>query len=213
MIYDQAKLIAVNFMGLLRPVCKRIEIVGSVKREKPEVHDIELLLIPIDGYPVPEFGKPSRLYKTHLDKLLSDLEYQGLIRQAADKKDGDKYKKRAIVGTGELNEFCMDLFIVNERTWGLQNLIRTGNSWFSHRCVTNQNVQAWNKEDGRKMPGFLPNEFRYIRGKDIASGESCIKRGDEIISLPEEQDVFDLIFGKWIPPMERANVADAKWYK
>lgn len=210
MIYEEALELAEKFLLLLRPVCKRIEIVGSVKREKTEVHDIELLLIPNDGYPMPEFGRPKNLYKSHLEKQLADLEHDNWIQQAADKKDGDKYKKRAIVGTGQLNEFCLDLFIVNERTWGIQNLIRTGNSWFSHRCVTNKQILAVNREDGRRMPGFLPNDLRYIKGKDMPNGESCIKRGDEILSLPEEQDVFELIFGKWIPPNERTDYADRR---
>lgn len=209
MNYDTAKPLADKFLDLVKPICIEAEIVGSVKRMKPEnIHDIEILLIQKAGSPIPEFGRPKNIYKTHLDKLLADLEYQEIIRQASDKKDGDKLKKRAIVGGDNLNEFCIEFYIVTPATWGLQNLIRTGNSWFSHRCVTNKNVLAWSRETGAKMPGFLPNDLRYIKGKDIESGESCIKRGDEILSLPTEQDVFDLIFGKWIEPKDRANYAE-----
>jgi DNA polymerase/3'-5' exonuclease PolX len=175
---------------------------------KPEnIHDIEILLVQKSGHPVPEFGKPFTAYTTHLDKLLAELEQQGVIKQPYSKKDGAKLKKRVIVGAG-LNEFCIEFYIVTPATWGIQNLIRTGNSWFSHRCVTNKNVLAWNRETGAKMSGFLPNDLRYIKGKDIESGESCIKRGDEILSLPTEQDVFNLIFGKWIEPKDRASYAE-----
>lgn len=209
MNYDNARTLAEKYLSLISPVCIRAEIVGSTKRMKPEdIHDIEILLIQKPGNPLPEFGRPKNIYKTHLDKLLADMEYNGLIRQAADKKDGDKLKKRAIIGGDNLNEFCIEFYIVTPATWGLQNLIRTGNAWFSHRCVTNKNVMAWNRETGAKMPGFLPNDLRYVKGKDLESGESCIKRGEEILALPEEQDVINLIFGKWIEPKDRAAYAE-----
>lgn len=211
MNYADATVLADKFLALVNPVCVRAEVVGSWKRKKQEnIHDLEILLIQKGGYPLAEFGRPKNIYKTHLDKLLADLEYDGLVRQASDKKDGDKLKKRAIVGGDNLNEFCIEFYIVTTATWGLQNLIRTGNAWFSHRCVTNKNVMAWNRETGAKMPGFLPNEYRYVKGKDLESGESCIKRGDEIIPLPEESDVFNLIFSKWIEPKDRADYAETK---
>lgn len=210
MNYADATPLAEKFLSLVSPVCVRAEVVGSWKRKKQEnIHDLEILLIQKPGHPLPEFGRPKSIYPTHLDKLLADLEYREVIRQAADKKDGAKLKKRAIVGAG-LNEFCIEFYIVTPATWGLQNLIRTGNSWFSHRCVTNKSVMAWNRETGAKAAGFLPDEFRYVKGKDLESGESCIKRGDEIIPLPEESDVFNLIFGKWIEPKDRVGYAEKR---
>ena len=207
MNYDEAKPLADKFLDLIKPVCIEAEIVGSVKRLKAEnIHDIEILLIQKCGHPVPEFGNLNTVYPTHLDKLLAELEEQGIIKQATDKKAGPKLKKRVIVGYA--NEFCIEFYIVTPATWGIQNLIRTGNSWFSHRCVTNQNVIAWNRETGAKMPGFLPNDLQYIKGKDRENGESCIMRGDNVLSLPTEQDVISLIFGKWIEPKDRANYAE-----
>jgi len=93
MNYPDAKKLADKFLELLRPACTRIEIVGSTKRADNKaltdgVHDLEFLLIQKPGNPLSEFGRPKNIYLTHLDKLLADLEYQELIRQAADKKDG-----------------------------------------------------------------------------------------------------------------------------
>lgn len=204
MEYYAALEIAKMFEKRLFPVCVRIEIVGSVKRhDKPEVHDIEILLIPKNERPVPEFGKPNQVYKTALDKLLADLEYDGLIKQASDKKDGERYKKRVIRNTGELGEFCLDLFIVNRVTWGLQNVIRTGPSLFSHRFVTNKNVGFWDKKTQRKWMGFLPTEYQYVRAKDSPDKLSHIKKGDEFLAIPEERDAIELLGHGWIPPNER----------
>ena len=211
MILSEALTLADKFTQLLEPVCIRREVVGSVKRMKPEVHDLEILLIQKPGYPAPEFGKSKEIYKTHLDKLLAELQRDGVLQTAIHPADGDKLKRREICGTNFITGFNLELFIVTPNTWGLQNMIRTGNSWFSHRAVTNQNTIAVEKFDPmRTARGFLPNDLRYIKGKDIASGESCIKRGDEILSLPEERNVIELIFGTWIRPQDRAAWSERK---
>lgn len=203
MIYQLAKNYAEIFAVRLAPFCERIEVVGSVKRnDKPEVHDIEILLIQKQGHPIPEFGKPN-IYTNWIDKAMADLEYEGLLRQASDKKDGDRYKKRAIIGTGELNEFCLDLFIVTPATWGLQNMIRTGPSLFSHRAVTNRNVMFRDVESGVLCKGFLPNDLKYIRAKDAPNKLSRVMRGAEVLKLPEERDAIEMLGFGWIPPNER----------
>jgi len=202
MIYSQARDLAEKFMQLLTPACTRIEIVGSVKRaDKPEVHDIEILLIAKDERPRPEFGKPNQIYNNMLEKTIAQLEYDGLLRQAFDKKDGQKLKKRAIVNSGEINEFCIEFYIVNTATWGIQNVIRTGPSLFSHRFVTNQSMKFFEPSLKRVIAGFLPDDLKYIRG------ETVIKRGEETISLPEERDAIEVLGHGWIPPADRGKWA------
>ncbi|GAI67541.1 unnamed protein product, partial [marine sediment metagenome] len=43
---EQAQEIADDLLKRLYPYCQRIEVAGSVRRQKPEVGDIELLCIP-----------------------------------------------------------------------------------------------------------------------------------------------------------------------
>ncbi len=43
--YDEAHSIAVRVLDLLRPHCIRCEIAGSIRREKSEVKDIEIVLL------------------------------------------------------------------------------------------------------------------------------------------------------------------------
>jgi len=206
MDYQTALALTNEFMEYLRPICVRIEVVGSVKRVDTKAltegcHDIEFLLILKDGRPVAEFGKPDQIYLTKLDKLLADLKYRGRIGNASDPKDGKKYKKRAIKGTGELNEFCVEFFIVTAETWGIQNLIRTGPSLFSHRFVTNRSQHFYSSDHGRSFAGLLPNDLTYVRG------ETCIRRGEERLVLPEESDAIALIGAGWIAPADRAEFA------
>jgi DNA polymerase/3'-5' exonuclease PolX len=42
----EAQQIAQKYVELLRPYCKRIEIAGSIRRQRPEVKDIEIVCIP-----------------------------------------------------------------------------------------------------------------------------------------------------------------------
>jgi len=44
--YDEAHSIAVRVLELLQPHCIRCEIAGSIRREKSEVKDIEIVAIP-----------------------------------------------------------------------------------------------------------------------------------------------------------------------
>lgn len=205
---SEALPLAEMYLEKLSPATIRAEIVGSVKRRKAEVHDIEILMIAKSGHPRPEMGQ-KKIYLTHLDKLLDEFQHDGLLQTANNPANGQKLKRREIVGANFITGFNIELFIVTPNTWGIQNMIRTGNSWFSHRAVTNQDSIAIDRTSTDRMArGFMPNDLRYVKGKDLESGESCIKRGDEILSLPEERDVIELIFGKWIEPCDRALWAE-----
>lgn len=188
-----------EFMAYLAPACARIEIVGGVKRQDArEVHDIELLMILNGQHPRPEFGDKV-IHKTMLDKILYDLKDVGRLRDPLKRANGEKYKKFAIVDTGALNEFCLDLFIVNESTWGIQNVIRTGPKFFAHSYVTPQGVKWVDRESGQRGYGLLPEIYQYVRG------ETCIMAGDVRMNLPDEEDAIALLGYGWIEPGKRRN--------
>lgn len=183
MNYQKAKDLAEIYTDWITPSCKRVEIVGSVKRgDKPTVHDIELLVIVDPKPPRPEFGQKV-LHKTILDKRLFDLCEDGILKF---KKGGDKYKQYEILEAGEPEPFHLELWIVNERTWGIQNVIRTGPKGFSHRFVMQ-----------RSLGGLLPNDHRYIKG------ETRIECNGVTLSLPEESDALAVLGLGWIEPKHR----------
>ena len=45
---DEAMQMTNVFISLISPYCERIEIAGSLRRGKPEVHDIEIVAEPKD---------------------------------------------------------------------------------------------------------------------------------------------------------------------
>jgi len=144
MKYGDAIAIAKKYKDLLSPYCSRIEIAGSIRRAKPEVGDIELVAIPkdIEGF-ANEVNK--------LEKVKGE--------------PTGKYTQR-ILPEG----INLDLFIANERNWGLIFAIRTGSADFSHKVL----ATGWVKKGYHSVNGML------------------IKDGKEV-EVREERDLFDLI--------------------
>jgi hypothetical protein len=192
-----------KFGALISPACERLEIVGGVKRaDKPEVHDIEFLVIADVRRPRPEFGQKV-IHKTMLDKVLFELCEMGLLKRVM---GGDKLQKYEIVEARktEVNPFCLEIYIVRPETWGIQNVIRTGPAEFSHCFVTNRGSVCYDKESGHHYYGLLPDDCQYIRG------ETRIERNGLPLDLPEEADALVVIGKGWIEPRDRRRYAVRK---
>ena len=183
MNYLLAKHFAGELIAGLNESCLRIEVAGSVRREKPEVKDLELGCIPKPGAPRPEFGqKPFPSWLEHGLHALQEAEVLG-----SRIKDGPKYKQ-IIINTGGMagDLFKLDLFIVRPETWGVQFAIRTGPAEFSHKLVTRQD---WG--------GLLPNNMKVEDGClwNVVLGYA--------IPTPEERDFFDALGLEWLEPKAR----------
>lgn len=201
MICSEAKDLAEKLARIAINGCHRLEIVGSVKRaDKAEVHDIEFLVIADEKTPRPEFGQKV-VHRTMLDKVMYELCQDKVLKFLEGK---DKLRKYEILGVRTVNPFKLELYIVRPETWGIQNVIRTGPSLFSHRFVTNKSATCYVRETGQTWKGLLPDEYKYIRG------ETRITRGEETLSLPEEADALALLGMGWIAPEDRQQVASRR---
>ena len=133
---DEAKKIADKYVEILKPYCLRIEIAGSIRREKPEVGDIELIAIVKD---IKEFSK-------EVNKL--------------EKVKGNptgKYTQR-ILPEG----IKLDLFMANIRNWGLIFAIRTGSARYSHEIL----ACGWVKRGYKSINGMLTKNGREIEVRE-----------------------------------------------
>lgn len=209
MKHDVAFKVAEALVDHLRPVCRRIEIKGSIARLKAEPGDIEILAVP-DPSPVPrakpEFGKPiPRSYNTLLDKMIDQMRLDRAIEVYG---DGDRQKKFWLNYAG----IKVDLFIcIPPSDWGVQAVIRTGPKEFGHWCVTN-----------RKYGGALPDAYfvkhQVVWIKNEIDKSEVPENQDKAIplltptnhlSMPEEIDFLNLLELGWIEPKDRV----AKWTK
>lgn len=206
---DVAWLVADALVAYLRPTCERIEIAGSIRRLKPDVKDIEIIAIP-DLTPVPramlEFGKPvPPLYRTRLDKSLAEMMVDDAIRMD---ENGPRKKTFYLKYAG----ISVDLFIcIPPSDWGVQAVIRTGPSDFSHWCVTH-------KSQGGALPDgyFVKHQVVWIENKiskqDVGENQDkaiALLTATNHLSMPEEIDFLNFLELGWIEPKDRV----ARWSK
>ena len=158
----KATAIAEGIVNLLRPTCMKAEVAGSIRRQKPEVKDIEIICQPIltesqigsidmfsNGPDVPmrlpvEFDE--MLWKMRYGRI---LEYDRHLR-----RDGARYK-RFIIHPDSADHIALDLFIADEGNYGNTLALRTGNQEFSKALVTARRA-------GGLMPGHLQQKDGYL---------------------------------------------------
>ena len=187
MDYNLALPLAEKMIDLLAPACKRIEIAGGIRRQKPDPHDIELVAVPDLRPPRPSFGCPA--YATVLDAILASLargdDDDILIHLSL---NGPKFKQFSISQDGGQHWLItLDLFLCTPPSdWGVLYLIRTGPAEFSHWIVT----QRW-------QGGGLPNGFHVEDNRVLARASS------EYVPCPEEIDFLRFCKLDWIAPSIR----------
>jgi len=167
----------------LAPACERIEIAGSVRRRKPEVHDIELVAISKPRRPA--FGDPpSSNGADALTALLEDMiQKYRIAKLDRGGRWGPRYKCFKVYSEGTvLLPLTIDLFIVQPPAqWGSIYSLRTGPSEFNHAIILRGNRMG--------IEHFQGGLRRRATGKPI--------------DTPEEEDYFHALGLAWIPPQER----------
>ncbi len=112
---ERAQKIASGVVKRLGPYCQRIEIAGSIRRQKATVNDIDIVLIPSDLWNL-----------TH--------EIKGLGPSVA---AGEKLKRILYNGVQ------VDLYFADEETWATLLLIRTGSKENNIRLATLAKERGW----------------------------------------------------------------------
>jgi DNA polymerase (family 10) len=95
---EEAKTIADSFISEIKEFCERIEIAGSIRRNKIEVNDIDIILIP-----------KLREHLIQRIRKISRVEVQG----------------KKLMRT-EYSNVQVDVYFATEETWGILLLVRTG---------------------------------------------------------------------------------------
>jgi len=127
---------AVEIVELLKPHCKEILVVGSIRRKKAEPADIDILCIP-------------------LDYLLLHAE---ILKLGASKVDGPKITRISYDG------IQVDVYYATEETWGTLLLIRTGSRKNNQRLCLMAQRKGWQlKASGE---GLLDGSAKKIAGTE-----------------------------------------------
>ena len=112
---ERAQRTAEAVVKRLSPYCKKIAVAGSVRRKKPWVNDIDLVLIPND------------LWDFHNE----------LMKLGSLKMSGKKIL-RVMVGSIQI-----DIYVASEETWATLLLIRTGSAENNIRLASLAKKRGW----------------------------------------------------------------------
>ena len=161
--------IANNLAEKLAPCCKRIVVAGSIRRQKAEIGDIELVVI-ADGDKLTE----------RLNQIMAD----GKIRhvEAGPKKTkrwGEK-QKSFLFDAADGQPVQVDVFICQPETWGYTLLVRTGSGGFSNRIVT-----PIDRRTHEGLPGLMPMKYKCVESRVVTTDGT-------VLDTPEEDDIFHL---------------------
>ena len=134
---EKAKAIAEKIKAVLESSCERIELAGSIRRQKPEVRDIELLAIPkYDGT------------IDMLDAKIQTLIHFGMLSYRLNKLGrkvyGPKNKLLVHIPSG----FGVDIFSTDEQCWPVSLVVRTGGK------TTNQQIATRALQRGMKLRAY-----------------------------------------------------------
>ena len=150
--YSLAVVYARDLQKILTPYCDRIQVAGSIRRQKENIGDIEMVVIQKPSLDL--FGE----LVISAEPVKSALLAAGYIL----KLGGNKYLK-CLAG----NVQC-DIFITTPEQWGVIYTIRTGSADFSHRLVT-----------PKMHGGLMPSNMRVKDGR-VWIGETVQETREEI---------------------------------
>lgn len=176
MILSEAQAIADYWKEVFRPYCRKIEIAGSIRRQKPEVKDIELVCIPEEITTQDLFDNTVKHRSPAFIEVFHDHAHMGYLEILKGSPNVGKYVQVRLTTKG----INLDMFIVKESNWGFQLAIRTGSGDYSHHVLG----AAW---VSRGYHGFQGHPFKESK----------------MIETPDEREFFNLIGVPYTEPKDR----------
>lgn len=147
----QAEKYAERIVTWLAPFCHRIEVAGSIRRERPDVGDIDIVCIPKTEDSRDLFGAVT----THRNLLLEFLQAYVREKNPSDSKitppyfisGGERAGNQVLL---QLPKCQLDLWFSTEETFATRLLCRTGskehNIWLAERAQTRDCI--WRTYEG-----------------------------------------------------------------
>lgn len=187
-----ALVVAERVVAMLRPSCERIEVAGSLRREKREVRDIEIVVVPRW-----EDRATGDLWQTGVSVDLLEERVGALLaggflaaRDVANHRSGGHVEYQQKLGPAfkalVADEIPLDLFVVRPpATWGCIFALRTGPGDWNTKLVTE--CQAI----GRRVAGGQALAW-------VAASNTW-----RTVPTPEEADFFRALGQEWVEPRDR----------
>lgn len=183
---ERAHSVARGIVAALAPHCERIQIAGSIRRERPEVGDIEILYQPkmIEKHEL--FGK-LRVTDPEVEKTILRMERDGILarrtRQDGRNTFGLCNKLMVHVASG----IPVDLFTATPENWFSLLVCRTGSKEINISIAAAAKARGW-------------------RWQPYAGGFSRrLHPHNQILPIDSEEAAFLLVGMPYLPPHRRDN--------
>lgn len=167
----------------LAPLCRACRIVGSLRREKPDVGDIELLYIPIwrkVRSPVDMFAQ---VPCSEAEDLIAAWLKLGTLKQRPNKLGNFTWGPQNKLAIHAASGIPVDLFATTEENWWVSLVIRTGGKETNLRLTTGAHAC------GRKLHAY---------------GSGFTDRDGGRLLCKSEEEVFGFAGLPYLPPEKRA---------
>jgi len=185
MSFHDAAVYGLEFSRRIEDVCEKLQLSASLRRGRPVVHDIEMVVVPrlgpgtqmtVDG----SYRRENLLHR----RMLSLLNNRGILHREKD-QFGERYYKFAVNINGRT--VPIDLFaVLPPAQWGTQLLISTGCAEFSHWIISQRISQGYRFKDGH---------LKYM---------------GRTIDTPTEESVFEVLRIQYVQPDRRNLEADGR---
>ena len=147
-----AEEIAGEIIQALQPHCQKIEVAGSIRRKKPYVHDIDIVLVPAN---------------------------QGALLVALNAL-GSRVKEGPAIMQRQYKGVMVDFYFATPETWYTLLLIRTGSKEHNIRLTTLAKRRGWHlhasgkgltNEQGERLAGESEESFFAALGIPFVATE------------------------------------------
>lgn len=177
-------LVANEIIDALRPFCSRIEIAGSLRRQKTLCSDVEVLYVPrierqLDSSELFGDGRIVDVARAKINDLVALGVLDHRVNVNGSETWGDKNKLAVHVPTG----FPVDLFATTEENWWVSLVVRTGS------LETNLRLTNGALARGRSLNAYGCG----VTDKDTGN----------VIRAESERQVFELCGITYLEPTKR----------
>ncbi len=186
----RAQAVAEKIVEILAPACVRIQIAGSIRRQKPMVGDIEILYIPkLADVPDPQdlFGD-KKIKANAADLVIEHLITHGQLEKRLTVRDSETWGQYIKLARAVKTGIPVDFFTATPENWWNYLVCRTGSAENNIRIAT----AAQKNRDAKWAP--YSAGFKQTR---VGTGERVIWR------MTSEQDVFEFAGLRYLEPHER----------
>lgn len=197
-----AKIIAENLRRELEPYCEpgRCIIAGSIRRQKDEVKDIEIVCIPKSA----EVEDKNLFGEVIGKRTVIHPEFERIIRAAGTILKGKFVGRYMQLETRHMIESVqhtinLDLFMPRPHDYFRQLAIRTGSSEYSHRYIAN----AWVKKGwcGANGDLYLQRDCMKVEGKWVLRED--VKNPHRPPAWQNEEEFFKWLMVPYLEPKYR----------